>query len=563
MKANLALMKILEYYDVNYIFGLPGETSLLLYDIFDKSSITHIMARDERNAIMMADGYARVSYKPGIAEVPGVAASYILPGIIEAKVSSIPLIVIISDISNALEKTNVLTEYDKNSMFFEITKDFLNVNSSSSLPRLLRRAFREATSGIPGPVVLRIPENIYEMEIDQNEIYGQKEFSKFPAIRMAPEEGLLEKAVNLLEKSQHPVIICGQGVLLSMAWNEVSNLSELLNIPVGTTITGKGSISDFHPNSIGVIGSRGGTSFSNSVVQNSDLIFYMGSNTDSAGTNEWNTPSLRGNVDIIHLDINESNLGNMYNTKLFLLGDVKLTLQIIIEIIKNRKLKIKNIDIKSKKEEQWKFVDLLIEKDINYVNPISFIRSLEKIISDDVIIVADVGTSAIYTSAYFRVKKPGRSFIYNYSIGGLGFGLGAAIGAYFSSKKMVILLTSDGNIGFNMGELETLKRTGANVKIILMNNRSFGWIRATTVSRFGKDYKEGIFSDIDYLKIAEGFGLKFFLIEKNKDLNLMVEFLRTKGPTFLEMKVLPENELFPPVPSWRVVSEKNGKIYLG
>jgi acetolactate synthase-1/2/3 large subunit len=563
MKANLALMKILEDYNVNYIFGLPGETSLLLYDIFEKSSISHIMARDERNTIMMADGYARVSYKPGIAEVPGVAASYILPGLSEAKVSSIPIIVIISDTSNTLEKTNVLTEYDKNSMFFDVTKDFLNVNSISSLPRLVRRAFREATSGIPGPVVLRIPENIYEMEINQSEIYGQKEFSNFPAIRMAPEEKLLEKAVDLLDKSQHPVIICGQGVLLSMAWNEVSNLSELLNIPVGTTITGKGSISDFHPNSIGVIGNRGGTSFSNAVVQNSDLIFYMGSNTDYAGTNAWSTPSLRRNANIIHLDINESNLGNMYHTELFLQGDVKLTLQMIIKIVKNRKLKMKKIDIKSKKEDQWKFVESLIEKNINYVNPISFIRNLEKIINYDVIIVADVGTSAIYTSAYFRVKKPGRSFIYNYSIGGLGFGLGAAIGAYFASKKMVILLTSDGNIGFNMGELETIRRTNANVKVILMNNRSFGWIRAALLSRFEKDYKEGIFSDIDYLKIADGFGLKSFLIEKNKDLNMMTEFLRTKGPAFLEMKVLPENEVFPPVPSWRAVSEKNGKIYLG
>lgn len=568
MDSSRALLTILAEYKVSHVFGLPGETTLPLYGEWSEyTDVEHILVRDERNSAIMADGYARASFRPGVCEAPGVGASYLLPGVAEAYASSIPLVVLTSDIPEGYEFRNSLSRYEQMLMFRGITKESSTVHRPDDLPASLRRAFRVSTSGRPGPVHLRVPEDVLQGRIrDEDDVYAQEEFSAFPGQRFAPDDARVRAALDLLLRAERPVIMCGQGVLLSQAWGEVRKLAEALAVPVGTTITGKGAFSETHPLSIGVVGSRGGTTFSNSVVADADLVFYIGSNVDYAATVGWTVPP-PGRCKILHLDISGEELGNAYRTSVFLHGDAKLTLQRMFTLLDgpkpSRRRSAREAGLAKERKEYDDHVASIAGKTKGPPNPFLFVKALSAKVKEDTILAADPGVGAIYTSAFYRVSRAGRTFIYNYSLGGLGFALAEGIGAHFASKRPVIVLTGDGSMGFNVGELETIRRTGADVKVILFNNHSFGWIRAAAKAMGVKPFHTQ-FGEVDYLKVAEGFGLEARRLGAGDNIEeTLAEFLGHGKQSFLEVDSLPEDEVFPPVPSWKKLAEKTGVRYLG
>jgi len=561
MRASKAVVKMLGEYGVTHVFGLPGETALPLYLDMREASFRHVMSRDERNAVIMADGYARTTWRPGVVELPGVGASMALPGLVEARISGVPIIAIVSDTPQGSERSNTLTEYPKRSMFMDAAKEVLEASSPGSLPRLLRRAFRVATTGFPGPVILIVPSNLWEGEAPDDEAYAQPRFSVFPSIRFRPSDDELLEAIQMIAGSSRPVMVCGQGVLFSQAWSEVQELSELMGMPVGTTISGKGVVPDDHPYAMGVVGSRGGTSFSNSIVQEADLVLLVGTNADSVDTWDWRVPPLHGPL-IIHIDISEANLGNMYRTDLFLMGDAKLTLRRMIELARERGVSRRGKPIIQERLNYLsKAYSLIGEEGEEGVNPLQLIKALEDALSDDWVIAADPGVGAIYTSTYMRVRRPGRRFLYNYSIGALGFALPAGIGARLGGSR-VLVLTSDGSFGFNAGELETIRRLNIDLKIILFNNSSFGWINAASAAKYGKPLTEE-FADVRYADVARSYGLEAMVAERNSDLSQVRSFISMSGPALMEVKTAPENEVFPPVPDWREPATRLGKRYMG
>lgn len=559
----MAILEMLDKYDVKHVFGLIGETSFTLYKEWnDFNNIKHIFGRDERNIAIMAEGYARVSGKPGIFEVPGLGASYSLPGVAEAFVSGTPLIELSSDISITSEKRNFLTEYDKTSMFSGITKEVINVYNGGDIPRLMRRAFRVATSGITGPVFMRFPMNVYNENVTDAELYAQKEFSKYPSLRQICEESYINDAINLINKSEKPVIICGQGVLYSNAVDELLEIAGIYNIPVGTTMSGKGSFPENHPLSIGVVGSRGGTEFSKSFIDNADLIFFIGTNTDSASTSQWKSPDYNKKINIIHIDINENNLGNDYNTDIMLYGDAKLILSKMIKNLHNKNIK-KFSGVNTGNEINNK-LNSLIGYDTNTVNPVKFMKIIEDYIGRKNIIVSDPGIGAIYSSAYFKTKYAGRKFIYNYSIGGLGYALPASIGAYYANNDTITCFTTDGSISFNEGELETISRENIDVKIFIFNNGSYGWIRATMLSDYGKILNGTDFYPVKYENIAKAYGIDFYDIEKNGEINnVLKNVYHDKRAAIINVNVDSEDKLMPPVPEWKNASIKYDRKYMG
>jgi len=558
MIGGKALLSLLAEYDVKHIFGLPGESSLSLYQEFKEGEIQHILTRDERNAVYMADAYAKLTFKPGMVEGPSVGSVYMLPGVAEAYKSSTPLIVITTDTPLYGEKMNYLTSLDQTSLFKPITKETITVFKVEDLPHAIRRAFRSSTSGKTGPVHVRIPSDVLEDEIDKIDLKPQKEFSHYPSQRPLADLEMVRKAVDLILKSNSPVIICGQGALYSMAWDEVIELAELLSIPVGTTITGKGCINETHPLAIGVVGGRGGTSFSNSIISNSDLIIMVGSNTDSANTSMWNIPS-RDKI-IIHIDISEAEVGNNYDS-LNLIGDAKVTLRAIIDEIK-RRIITRNKTFSLDKERFEERIKELTEEKRDKVNPLRFIKELWKIAPEDAVLIADPGIGAIYTSAFYKAKKAGRYFIFNYGIGGLGYAIPASVGAYFARPSSLIFsLTGDGSFGFSIGELETIRRVNANVVIILFNNSSYGWIRAEMINR-GIDIVHTDFSSPDYMKIAEGFGLSAYKISEDNEIAETLRKAIKNTPSLIEVEVEPEDKLTPPVFHWvKGKKESNDVIY--
>ena len=358
--------------------------------------------------------------------------------------------------------------------------------------------------------------------------------------------------------------------MYSQASDEVIELAELLGIPVGTTMTGKGSFPEIHPLSIGVIGARGGTSFSNKIIREADLIFYIGCNTDSAATDKWTLPSFEEGKKIIHLDISEAEAGNNYPTEVILISDAKATLRIMIDLIKSSVKKekysekplIKRI-LKEKQEFEEKLKEYMELKD-TFVNPLKFIAELSKNVPSNHVIVTDPGVSAIYTSAFYKVKQAGRTIIFNYSLGALGYAIPASVGAYFARpNSCIIALTGDGSFGFVAGELETISRIGGNINIILFNNQSFGWIRASIFFKYGPKYFATEFKPIDYIKIAEGFGLEAFRIVRSDDIEKVLRrTLYSTNPSFIEIVVRPEDKLVPPVPSWVMKAREMGIKYI-
>jgi len=252
-KSAVVLLEMLKTYDVKYVFGLPGETTLRWYNSWhDFPDIKHVLARDERSAAFMADAYARLSFKPGVCEGPSVGSTHMIPGVAEAYKASVPMLIFTTDIPLYAEKKNMLTGLDQTSLYKAITKETMTITKAFEIPGVVRRAFRLMTSGRPGPVHIRIPMDILGEKVENPDIYAQMDFSTYPGHRPSAEASKIKQAVELLIEKERPILICGQGTLFSQAWDEVVELAEFLGIPVGTSMTGKGSIAETHPLSIGV-----------------------------------------------------------------------------------------------------------------------------------------------------------------------------------------------------------------------------------------------------------------------------------------------------------------------
>jgi acetolactate synthase-1/2/3 large subunit len=559
-------MEMLKAYEVEHVFGLPGETTLNWYkEWLEYPEVKNIMARDERSAVFMAEAYAKLSFRPGVCEGPSVGATHMLPGVAEAYKASTPMVLFTSDIPLHLEKRNMLTGLDQTALFQAVTKESLTVTKASEIPNIIRRAFRMATSGNPGPVHVRLPMDVLGEDFEDPYLYAQKEFARYPGHRFVAEAEKINDAVELLGSAERAVIVCGQGVLYSQAWDEVLELSEIYGLPVGTTISGKGSMSENHPLSIGVIGARGGTPFSNKVMSEADLIFFIGCNTDSAATDKWTNPPINTPAKIIHLDISEAEAGNNYPTEVVLIGDAKATLGKIIEASKEKLAKTKVPWMQYLKEEASNYNDYisnLSNSDETPIHPLRFLKDFSNTLPVDYALVVDVGVSAIYTSTFFKIAKPGRRVLFNYSMGALGYAIPASIGAICARPdSCIVALVGDGSFGFTAAELETISRVGGNNNIILFNNNSFGWIKAEWRLSYGEKYSDFStnFKEVDYLKIAEGFGLTSYRVEKPSQLkNILTEAFSNSEPSFIELRVLPENELVPPVPIWTKRAEKFG-----
>jgi len=570
LKGARILLEMLKDYEVEHVFGLPGETTLPLYaEWFDIERPKHVMLRDERSACFAADAYGRASFKPGVCESPSVGATHVIPATAEAYYSSTPMVIVTTDVPLHLHRRNMLTAMDQTSLFRGITKETMTVTKAIEIPHVIRRAFRLATTGRPGPVHIRIPSDVLEEDVAKPDIYAQREFSRYPGHRFVADPDRVREALKLLYQAERPVIVCGQGALYSQAWDELVELAELLAIPVGSTIAGKGCFPETHPLSIGVVGSRGGTSFSNKVLEEADLIFYVGCNTDYATTDGWTLPSPEEGKTIIHLDVSEAEVGNNYPTQVALVGDAKATLKLMLSMVdasmRRDWREVPRIkELVKELKEFWDSLSPHLSSSERPVNPLRFVKSLSESVPPDHVLVADPGVGAIYVSAFYRVRRPGRTVLFNYSLGALGFAIPASIGVRFAKPgSYVVALTGDGSFGFVAGELETISRVGGRIVVVLFNNQGFGWIRASVYFKYGPRYLSTDFKPVDYVKIAEGFGLPAFRIEGPEELGkTLSEVFKLEEPTFVEVVVEPEDRFVPPVPSWARRARELGLRYV-
>jgi acetolactate synthase-1/2/3 large subunit len=547
-------------YGVTDVFGLPGETTLSLYGAWGEfPQIAYHMCRDERSSVFMADGYAKATGKVGVCEGPSVGATHMVPGVAEAHAACVPMLVFTSDVGLDTTKKNMLTGFDQTSIFQGITKETYTVTKGAEIPFLIRRAFRGATSGRPGPVHIRIPMDIFAQEVPDDEIFAFERFSRFPGIRSTAAEDDMRAAASEIELSSRPVMICGQGCVHSGAWDAVYELAERAAILVGSTINAKGIFPETHDLSIGVTGARGGREWANKIVDSADLIIFAGSSTDSAATDGWKNPDAKSGVKAIQIDISELELGNNYRV-LPLLGDARDTLRGISKLLPGKVSEPRREWARKAKLEREKYEARLAEFEKSLgdtIHPFSVARAIERVAPDDAFLAVDPGISAVYTAAFTRLAKSGRRTAYNFAMGALGYAIPAAIGAKTGlPDKAVIGLVGDGSFGFAAGELETAARLCLDITYVIFDNRSFGWIRGTEFvmkkTTLSADYGRFTnFAEVDYVKIAEGFGLRGFSAGSISEFEkLLRECLTARGPRLIAVRMAPEDKLLPPVPGW-------------
>jgi acetolactate synthase-1/2/3 large subunit len=330
-----ALVKILEAYDVRYVFGVPGDTSVPLYQALyeRRDAIRHILARDERSAGFMADVYARLSHRPGVCECPsGAGALYSAPGIAEANGSSIPILLFTSGVSLSGEGKGTITEMDHHVFFESISKWSNFLKLAVKIPETVRRAFRVATSGCPGAVHLAFPTEtvVGRIPLDQVSLHAEPECKTYPSMRFRGSPDAITRVARHLTGAKRPVLIVGGGANHSQARNAVLALAERINAPVVTTISGQGIMPDQHPLALGVIGDNGYHPHAMRAVEEADVLLYAGCKLGSVSTVRWTLPSGQPGRKILQVDINPRIIGNNYTVEDAVVGDARLVLEDIL-----------------------------------------------------------------------------------------------------------------------------------------------------------------------------------------------------------------------------------------
>ncbi len=560
MQGARALVDVLVDSGIEHIFGLPGDTGMALYDALNqrRDRIEHIMARDERSASFMADAYARASGRLGVCEGPsGGGATYIVPGVAEAQGSAIPLLCMTTDTPVAQHQRGVLTELDQEALFRPVTKWNTRINVSATMAEMTRRAIRMATVGRPGAVHLSLPTDSLEGETDDRSVYGVPELSRVPVVRMRPDPVLVERAARAIEGASRPVIVAGGGVVTGRAWDELTGFAETLNIPVATSINGKGSIAETSRVSIGIVGGNGARAYTNDVVSAADLIVYIGSRTDSTTTHHWSVPAMTDPPAIIQIDVEPFEIGNNYQLVVPLLGDAGLTLNDLLDAIddpaavgsRNRE----RIDgLVAIADRYWEDVRRqALQTDVP-IKPQVVVAALRELLSDDTLIVADPGTPTPYLGAHYQLRRPGRTTIIPRAHGGLGYAIPAVVGAARARPDVpVVGFTADGSFGMSCGELETITRLNLPIVLLHANNSSFGWIKELQHLYHDDNYFSVDFDAVDYAGIAHGFGFQAVQITEPEQVKpALAKALADGRPWFIDVVTESQITETPPVAGW-------------
>ncbi|MEX3011885.1 thiamine pyrophosphate-binding protein [Hoeflea sp. TYP-13] len=552
-----AMVRMLEAHGVQHIFGLCGDTTLPFYDAMYRLNhgINHVLTRDERSATYMADAYSRVTGRAGVCEGPsGGGATYIIPGLIEASESSYAVLGITTDISVASYGKYPLTELDQEALMRPLTKWNTVIKRANHIPRMVRMAFRAMTTGRSGSAHLGLPYDIQYDAVDSDDIWADANQRQYPAYRTGPETGSIEAAVDAILSAKNPLIVCGGGVVIAGAMDQLDRLATRLDIPVATSISGQGSLADTHPNCLGVVGSNGGTDETWELMEAADLVVFMGCRAGSTTTSRWEAPG--PGARIVHFDNDPMVIGANYPTEVGVVGDLLLSLTEVNNVLDRRNQGGETFggaeavaDIKRRKFEIF---DNIARSGDRPMRPERVIDAMMKVLPPDATVLSDPGTSCPYYSAYYQQPKAGRYFITNRAHGALGYSLSAALGAWYGRPtSKVVAMMGDGSFGFTCGELETVCRSRAPITYIVFSNSNFGWIKASQHADTDARYYNVDFNRTDQAAVAAAYGVKSWRVENPDDLErVLKEAIEHDGPTLVDVICQPLEEANAPVRRW-------------
>ena len=510
------LVGTMQAYGVTHSFYMPMIVTRALVEM-EKAGIARIMCHSEKAAAYMADGYARAAHRPAVCMAQNVGAANLAAGLQDPYLGGSPVIALTGRGTPSQQNRNYYQEVDHVQPFNAVTKFNALVDGAEQLPSLLRQAFREATSGAPGPAHLDLQGSSGSVIIDAEadlDVIVETPFTHVPPFRGEPETEMVREAVRALSEARRPVIVAGGGVVSSQAQREVVELAELLSIPVATSLNAKGTIADNHPLSVGVCGTYSRWC-ANRVVAEADLVFFIGSHTGSQVTTEWQIP--RPGTPVIQLDIDPKELGRSYPIQVGLQGDARASLQKLIQSLEPLGPRTEWVNRAQQLVQEWREeVAPLANSDAVPMRPERLCKEITDFLPDNGMLVSDTGHSGIWTGTMVDLNHPNQRFLR--CAGSLGWAFPAALGAKCAvPERPVVCFTGDGGFWYHLSEVETAVRYGINTVTVVNNNHSLnqekrGNERAyESVGFTGNSDELWLFPDTNFAKLAEdmgGFGIR-------------------------------------------------------
>ena len=539
-----ALMKSLEKEGVKEVFGLPGGANLPMYDELGKSNIRHILVRHEQSAAHMADGFGRVSRKPGVCfATSGPGATNLLTGIATAQADSAPMVAVTGQVPVAMIGKDAFQESDIIGMANPALKYSYQPRTPEEIPTMVKQGFYIAETGRPGPVLLDIPKDVQQNEgkftfPDEVRVPGYHPWAD-------PDITNTARAVELLLSAQKPIILAGGGVIISSAFAELQSIAELLMIPVVTTFKGKGAFPENHPLSLGPIGMHGHAE-ANKLMTEADCVLAIGTRFSDRSVGTF--AEFEKNLKIIHMDVDPAEIGKNQTTSVAVVGDVRASLRIFGKMLMDKAVRTSDDNpwLKHVKEvKQYWRENLKIHP--GEMGAAKILRKLRELLPNESIVTTEVGQHQMWASLFFDAIHPG-TFFSSTGLGTMGWGFPAAIGAKTARPDVpVVDIAGDGSFNMTENSLATAVLEDLPVIVFLINNYSLGmvaqWQRTFYDRRMvGVDLKKCP----DYVKLAESYGAQGLRAQSMDELdNAIKTALKSDVATVIDIPIDPEEDVLP------------------
>jgi len=540
------VIECLKEQGVDTVFGYPGGTILNIYDALYKHSdeIRHVLTSHEQGAAHAADGYARSTGRVGVCmATSGPGATNLVTGIATAYMDSIPVVAITANVNLPALGKDSFQEVDIAGVTMPITKHGYIVKDINELAPTIRKAFKIAKSGRPGPVLVDITKDVtantceYTFEPAQEPEY----------INHFTEEDI-DRVVELMEKAEKPYMYIGGGVVLSGASSQVAQLARKLDCPVCDTLMGKGAFDGYDEMYTGMIGMHG-TKASNLGVSECDLLVALGARFSDRVIGNPNT--FASGAKIVHIDIDAAEINKNISTDASVIGDLKDALDSI------------NAKLSQKSHPEWKarILELKEKYPLGYNQDVLtcpyVIEQIDKATEGDAVITTDVGQHQMWAAQYYHYTKP-RTFLSSGGLGTMGYGLGACIGAAVGNPdKTVINIAGDGCFRMNMNELATASRYNIPIIQVVINNSVLGMVRQWQTLFYDHRYSQTVLQDkVDYCKVAEGLGCDAYRVTKKEEVfDAVKQAITNRRPALIECVIDPDDKVFPMVPAGQPIDQ--------
>ena len=540
------IIECLKEQGVDTVFGYPGGTILNVYDALyqHRDEIFHVLTSHEQGAAHAADGYARATGKVGVCmATSGPGATNLDTGIATAYMDSVPIVAITANVNLPLLGKDTFQEVDIAGVTMPITKHGYIVKDVNILASTIRKAFRIAKSGRPGPVLVDVTKDVTAdaCEFSPMQPAPVKRRSRYT-------QADIDSALSLIENAKRPFLYVGGGAILSDASEEVRSFAKRIDAPVCDTLMGKGAYDGYDPLYTGMIGMHG-TKASNLGVSQCDLLIAMGARFSDRVVG--NAAKFAPHAKVLHIDIDAAEINKNIRADVAVVGDLKAVLQEL------------NARLSQQSHPEWTaHVRQLKEKyplkyDHSGLSCPYIVEELDRITKGDAIITTDVGQHQMWAAQYYHYTKP-RTFLSSGGLGTMGYGLGACIGAKMGRpEKICVNIAGDGCFRMNMNELATASRYGIPVIEIVINNHVLGMVRQWQTLFYGKRYSQTVLKDsVDFCRVAEGLGCMAIRVTKKEEVGPAIEKAIAAGrPVLIDCMIPEDDKVFPMVPAGAALDE--------